>query len=122
MYAIVISPKLYFNPRSPHGERPRHGDGARVPRHISTHAPRTGSDFNNPSLMYVSLHFNPRSPHGERRGADADFLAKVVISTHAPRTGSDVREPQRKQNFRISTHAPRTGSDKAPTLAEDAVK
>ena len=34
-----------FNPRSPHGER--HPQGARhcLPRHISTHAPRTGSDI-----------------------------------------------------------------------------
>ena len=33
---------------------------------ISTHAPRTGSDaeVNNPRPGYT--HFNPRSPHGER--------------------------------------------------------
>ena len=56
----------YFNPRSPHGERPlqcfRLGQGR---------------------------HFNPRSPHGERRFSR--FLPRfaVIISIHAPRTGSD---------------------------------
>ena len=58
---------LYFNPRSPHGER----QAVRL-----SYPRRTG-------------YFNPRSPHGERHGdllmADVD----VEISIHAPRTGSD---------------------------------
>ena len=33
-----------FNPRSPHGERPDHQAAAQRIPHISTHAPRTGSD------------------------------------------------------------------------------
>ena len=79
---------IYFNPRSPHGERLKEfyaedkGDGISIhaPRtgsdrvgvapqvhvHISIHAPRTGSD----TVLVVShrggLNFNPRSPHGER--------------------------------------------------------
>ena len=82
----------YFNPRSPHGERharavfeicahdfnPRspHGERPRVPRrggrddHISTHAPRTGSDPEQEDTM----------------------KQKTRISTHAPRTGSDSTE------------------------------
>ena len=55
-----------FNPRSPHGERPRlelrHNDGVT----ISIHAPRTGSDANHQNI-------------GGRQS----------ISIHAPRTGSD---------------------------------
>ena len=35
---------LYFNPRSPHGERLRAADHDGEPRDISIHAPRTGSD------------------------------------------------------------------------------
>ena len=34
--------------------------------HISTHAPRTGSDALRLALGNASVHFNPRSPHGER--------------------------------------------------------
>ena len=79
----------HFNPRSPHGERPRcllHGHRARA---ISIHAPRTGSDV--PAAVILAdirlfqstlpargathrfaappayrRYFNPRSPHGER--------------------------------------------------------
>ena len=82
--------QFYFNPRSPHGERqllaavsfcaegfqptlPARGAtlsvaGKRAGIHISTHAPRTGSDLGH---------------------ACAD--ARGDISTHAPRTGSDRR-------------------------------
>ena len=55
----------YFNPRSPHGERPV----------LSGRAP-------------VLIYFNPRSPHGERLVLNA-LLLRRLISTHAPRTGSD---------------------------------
>ena len=79
----------YFNPRSPHGERPlqcfRLGQGR---------------------------HFNPRSPHGERRFSR--FLPRfaVIISIHAPRTGSDHPALRRaSESLPISIHAPRTGSD-----------
>ena len=101
----------YFNPRSPHGERP------------------------TPRLMCREVHgyFNPRSPHGERppkkkasptrntfqptlpaRGAtdtDKRRLDGHDISTHAPRTGSDHGLLCSRYNTVISTHAPRTGSD-----------
>ena len=33
---------------------------------ISTHAPRTGSDFLLLKKSLQKIHFNPRSPHGER--------------------------------------------------------
>ena len=57
-----------FNPRSPHGERPRRWKLFFLHLLISIHAPRTGSDVK----------------------AD-DFAALIVrISIHAPRTGSDL--------------------------------
>ena len=79
---------IYFNPRSPHGERhlvmaKRGLDGI-----ISIHAPRTGSDA------------IPSVTGGERK-----------ISIHAPRTGSDASENHAQGNHHISIHAPRTGSD-----------
>ena len=80
---------VYFNPRSPHGERPHHA------RRI--HHPR---------------HFNPRSPHGERLNVPDEAIDAIVISIHAPRTGSDHVVAFKSEEKRdISIHAPRTGSD-----------
>ena len=62
--AIVCS--VYFNPRSPHGERPGRFVAAIYEFVISIHAPRTGSD-------------NQARAHAR----------KGKISIHAPRTGSD---------------------------------
>ena len=133
LYFPRIAFARYFNPRSPHGERP---SGQPEPPAAS--------------------NFNPRSPHGERRSArtspDVTFpfqptlpargatrmldnqIARTFISTHAPRTGSDdgrrrtsaaakdfnPRSPHGERRHTrtqtaspktISTHAPRTGSD-----------
>ena len=82
------SRRWYFNPRSPHGERPDFrrdvfgnqqfqstlpARGATPPAAcrrrtppISIHAPRTGSDRSCARTGMLSAHFNPRSPHGER--------------------------------------------------------
>ena len=101
---------------------------------ISTHAPRTGSDYILHRAQKCARHFNPRSPHGERREAALMLANSFDISTHAPRTGSDkmlkkdgnrivkfqptlpARGATEENRFRrmvqgISTHAPRTGSD-----------
>ena len=56
----------YFNPRSPHGERPIVRVGDAISNAISIHAPRTGSD-----------------------AIDAVYCHVGNISIHAPRTGSD---------------------------------
>ena len=80
--------EVYFNPRSPHGER-RYRDATRANERrfqstlpargatqqsqqnrqrpaISIHAPRTGSDAEKSGIVMPQGHFNPRSPHGER--------------------------------------------------------
>ena len=57
---------VYFNPRSPCGERPRRGQGLGRGVDISIHAPRVGSD--------LALIFS---------------IAPILISIHAPRVGSD---------------------------------
>ena len=100
-----------FNPRSPHGERPRcrhenrqadlisthaprtGSDNLRVvschSANISTHAPRTGSDRTVNNRTRLIHHFNPRSPHGERLLPRHRSRRPWCISTHAPRTESD---------------------------------
>ena len=65
-YSSVFAPYYYFNPRSPHGERPERSPLIFSSRTISIHAPRTGSDRCPMIQVMVVDHFNPRSPHGER--------------------------------------------------------
>ena len=80
----------YFNPRSPHGERPP----AKFPASTCT------EDFNprsphgeRPVAVWTiepqDEHFNPRSPHGERPRCLLHGHRARAISIHAPRTGSD---------------------------------
>jgi len=81
---------LYFNPRSPCGERQRGVYNRIAPLVISIHAPRAGSDVPE-SIDYIPLdHFNPRSPCGERRIYLPCILLRHRISIHAPRAGSDL--------------------------------
>ena len=78
----------YFNPRSPHGERPL------IARRVN-----------------AARLFQPTLP---ARGATSICLKgrkDAKISTHAPRTGSDIANHVLGQALAISTHAPRTGSD-----------
>ena len=81
--------KAYFNPRSPHGERPAES-GVYCRKGISIHAPRTGSDARIAAGKWLlPLNFNPRSPHGERHQIKPGNPGRMEISIHAPRTGSD---------------------------------
>ena len=59
--------ETYFNPRSPHGERPYIRCADEPAGHISIHAPRMGSDECIVTCLRLHINFNPRSPHGERR-------------------------------------------------------
>ena len=84
---------LYFNPRSPCGERLREfkaGNGIFL---ISIHAPRVGSDHqHHPGNLFL------------------------IISIHAPRVGSDTnRWDTPALSLKISIHAPRVGSDSKDT-------
>ncbi len=104
---------LYFNPRSPCGERRRMMDYRKFAVDISIPAPRAGSDvapkrpltvdelFQSPlpvrgatllatAIFLNMIDFNPRSPCGERpaRGNGGVFISRISIP--APRAGSDV--------------------------------
>ncbi len=151
-----MAPKqLDFNPRSPCGERriipisvavpstfqptlPVRGATLiavflRPPGHISTHAPRAGSDDRDVGVKFGRCI----STHAPRAGSDRSPGSLSIfhfISTHAPRAGSDSlpgmdndryadfnpRSPcgerlyiagTKERRFKISTHAPRAGSD-----------
>ena len=100
-----------FNPRSPRGERPSPVIGSPQwpqfqpslpargatfrrlrtshPGHISTLAPREGSDHGRARRYYRRRDFNPRSPRGERPQEIKDEINAYAISPLAPRAGSD---------------------------------
>ena len=102
---------LHFNPRSPHGERLSRILRSLCPVHISTHAPRTGSDSNDETANTRIVQFQPTLPARGATLRSSTPSASAMISTHAPRTGSDLDDPPNIRNARLSTHAPRTGSD-----------
>ena len=87
--AAAFAAIVYFNPRSPHGERRISRVAGKGNFCISIHAPRTGSDADARLVVGFDGYFNPRSPHGERRGERAETQMDSAISIHAPRTGSD---------------------------------
>ena len=128
------SRNLYFNPRSPCGERqrsrctPAPGDvfqstlpvwGATIiarphtkNKGISIHAPRVGSDRCMPPKTWNRWNFNPRSPCGGATASVSGLSVGINISIHAPRVGSDYEALARGgSRYEISIHAPRVGSD-----------
>ena len=106
---------LYFNPRSPCGERlsdywvqgamsrfqstlPMRGATGvatmlAVIEFISIHAPHAGSDRIKKQKRHAGGDFNPRSPCGERRNAPVHARFFRHISIHAPHAGSDFGMP-----------------------------
>ena len=125
---------LYFNPRSPHGERlfvkpwfyaeglfqstlPARGatatSGAGTQtKEISIHAPRTGSDGGVSEHHRAPLNFNPRSPHGERLLCVYDKSQNINFNPRSPHGERRRLRLRRCRLRRISIHAPRTGSDR----------
>ena len=119
MSALWHVRSLDFNPRSPHGERPKTIDSSGSDRRkfqstlpawgattsadddvfgyqISIHAPRMGSDPKPKTSLLILHYFNPRSPHGERRASSAIMARNYAISIHAPRMGSDINKKNQK--------------------------
>ena len=56
--------------------------------HISTHAPRTGSDQYTGSCFLLFCHFNPRSPHGERQAVLIASTCCLVFQPTLPARGA----------------------------------
>ena len=115
---------IYFNTRSPHGERQAQHRPVRTVLEISTHAPRTGSDPGVCIPPVIFWNFYPRSPHGERRSRLR--LAARAARHFNPRSphGERLRLLFAVAGRDISTHAPRTGSDwsSLPCVAQSQSK
>ena len=104
--------RKYFNPRSPHGERQYAGISKNWRGSFQSTLPARGATSSTFADLLGSAHFNPRSPHGERRAGESRLRRADSISIHAPRTGSDRSGAGRTAvHLPISIHAPRTGSD-----------
>ena len=81
--------KVYFNPRSPHGERlGTPGQAVGTPA-ISIHAPRMGSDPAMDRDDYGNSKFQSTLPAWGATTFTLHSLLLGFISIHAPRMGSD---------------------------------
>ena len=125
---------VYFNPRSPCGERQYHRRNSRFPHRISIHAPRVGSDL----ILFISkilsqefqstlpvwgatchtqaadglTDFNPRSPCGERPPTSMEPSQVDRFQSTLPVWGATGGAFNNFNLEFISIHAPRVGSDR----------
>ena len=128
----------YFNPRSPHGERPRARSLSREYVLFQSTPPAWGATMTIAGIASNKL-FQSTPPAWGATLTPACLSSPITISIHAPRVGSDKnRNPtNRKKRYfnprsphgerrghlcknsvlsNISIHAPRMGSDLRPRL------
>ena len=85
--------RVYFNPRSPHGERPA-TDGR---------------------CTTIAKHFNPRSPHGERRRRNMAVRAYPEFQSTLPARGATViGNAERKIQSAFQSTLPARGATTFP--------
>ena len=82
--AVTVCRSVYFNPRSPCGERQVAGGPTAVGGIISIHAPRVGSDSSRISKRKLANNFNPRSPCGERLALSSNSQASENFNPRSP--------------------------------------
>ena len=85
MVMVVV---CHFNPRSPYGERPPENTDTAAQEQISIHAPLTGSDIPSFTLVPPPFDFNPRSPYGERRCKNANQTKRGQFQSTLPLRGA----------------------------------
>ena len=102
---------LYFNPRSPCGERRGTNDRNRLNAHFNPRSPcgeRPGIAISPVTL----IHFNPRSPCGERRFAPHTPMTNDYFNPRSPCGERLAHIPYDSNDWDdISIHAPHAGSD-----------
>ena len=105
--------RAYFNPRSPHGERPITFEAILCDFPFQSTLPARGAT-QWANYWYDKLQFQSTLPARGATGFTMLLLLARHISIHAPRTGSDATVEIIQRHMRgISIHAPRTGSDKS---------
>ena len=101
---------IYFNPRSPWGERPVVLSSLMIGSIFQSTLPVGGAtpETQRPDQgRGISIH----APRGGSDGCTPHQRPRHTISIHAPRGGSDRGHRRDGRGRRISIHAPRGGSD-----------
>ena len=107
----LFAASTYFNPRSPHGERPTSETEKLSTRHFNPRSPHgERREETYATISYVD-DFNPRSPHGERLLSAEILHGNKTFQPTLPARGATPAPAPVQDNTQISTHAPRTGSD-----------
>ena len=103
--------QVYFNPRSPDGERLFQISKNRSQAAYFNPRSPDGERLGYLCRVFCHFDFNPRSPDGERLASSSGMKPTLSISIHAPRMGSDLSGILGYVADLISIHAPRMGSD-----------
>ena len=112
-YRREVPRVFYFNPLSPHGERPRRRAQKEAVADISIHSPRMGRDFKEIATISGATNFNPLSPHGERRRWwTGRPLWSTSFQSTLPAWGETAFLLFQRAPKTISIHSPRMGRDK----------
>ena len=128
-----FQPRMYFNPRSPWGERLVGYLLSSQNVKFQSTLPVGGATFDNAHYLPPRTDFNPRSPWGERHrqivkirtgrlfqstlpvggatNANAPTAGRAVFQSTLPVGGATTTLPKIENDGGISIHAPRVGSD-----------
>ena len=102
--------RLDFNPRSPHGERPRRLRRATPPSGFQSTLPARGATRNSPPDEGRTRFQSTLPARGATRGRVQDTSKRSFQST-LPARGATLEAQRPRIVSVISIHAPRTGSD-----------
>ena len=103
--------QIYFNPRSPHGERLELAKAQIATEEISIHAPRTGSDEVTAWQMQEFTSFQSTLPARGATGLRTTWTMRCRFQSTLPARGATPMRVRDRRMVCISIHAPRTGSD-----------
>ena len=103
---------MYFNPRSPHGERPGSASAWVQTAQFQSTLPARGATTWSTMCCFAMQPFQSTLPARGATCLQSAIERDVSISIHAPRTGSDSEAYDAYEAVMISIHAPRTGSDR----------
>ena len=106
-----VTRMVYFNPRSPHGERRLDYAADVTTTGFQSTLPARGATPAQQGHHCRHADFNPRSPHGERHTLTIDKISTLLFQSTLPARGATKASINSRLSELISIHAPRTGSD-----------
>ena len=106
---LHIAPDNHFNPRSPHGERPRRNRKSSRSSIFQSTPPAWGATSRPISSPLIYSYFNPRPRMGSDVRKAREYACRF-ISIHAPAWGATRPCGSLCKPFHISIHAPAWGA------------